>query len=57
LRGIHDLGVTDADFAFCVCITYKSDGTLYFHMLYLTLAFCICDFITNWSIASSQEIL
>jgi len=25
-------------------------------MWYSTLAFCICDYITNWSIASYQEI-
>ena len=30
--------------------------TLHLHMWYSTLAFCICDYITNWSIASYQEI-
>jgi len=39
-------------FAFiCVSLT-KGDGTLYLHVQYSNLAFCTCDFITDWSIAS-----
>ena len=41
-------------FALCLCI--KGDGTLYLHMRYSSLAYCICDFFTDWSIASYQEI-
>ena len=40
--------------AFSLCI--KGNGTMYLHMWYSTLTYCICDIITDWSIARYQEI-
>jgi len=57
LHGNHDLGVSVTDTLPSVCASLTTiQGQWYtaFAHVILHLAFCICDYIISWSIASCQ---
>jgi len=56
LRRNHNFGVTDTLPFSWASLTTKAMVHCILHMWYSTLAFCICDYITYWSIASYQDI-